>query len=84
MAAHVWSQVIKEAVIREADVSTGDDGLWLDLGIGQPQMEALFDIKVIDTDAPLIATIHPNQSWSLELKNLWAGPYLSREETLHH
>ena len=27
MAAHVWSQVIKEAVIREADVSTGDDGL---------------------------------------------------------
>ena len=33
MAAQVWSQVIKEPVVREADVSTGDDGLRLDLGI---------------------------------------------------
>ena len=57
MAAQVWSQVIKEPVVREADVSTGDDdGLPLDLGIRgarQPQVKrALFDIKVIYTDAP--------------------------------
>ena len=51
MAAQVWSQVTKEPVVREADVSTGDDGLRLDLGIRgawQPQVEALFNIKVQD------------------------------------
>ena len=56
MAAQVWSQVIKEPVVREADVSTRDNELQLDLGIRgarQPQVKrALFDIKVIDTDAP--------------------------------
>ena len=50
----MWSQVTKEPVVIEADVSTGDDGLRLDLGIRgawQPQVEASFGIKVIDTDA---------------------------------
>ena len=41
--------VIKEPVVREADASTGDDGLQFDLGIrgaGQPQVEqALFGDK---------------------------------------
>ena len=39
----------------EPDVSTADDGLRLDLGIRsawQPQVKALFDFKVIDTDGP--------------------------------
>ena len=57
-----------QSIVREADVSLRDDGLQLDLGIRgawQPQVEALFDIKVIHNDAQ---TVHPNQSWNLELK----------------
>ena len=55
MAALVWPQVIREPVVREGDPASGDPGLRLDLGIRgvwQPQVEALFDIRVIDTDAP--------------------------------
>lgn len=51
----VCSQVIKESVVKEFDGSTGDDVLQLDLGIRdawKPQVEALFGIKVIATDAP--------------------------------
>ena len=55
MAALVWPQVIREPVVQEDDPASGDPGLHLDLGIRgvwQPQVEALFDIHVIDTDAP--------------------------------
>ena len=41
--------------MNEATVATGDPGLRLDLGIRgvwQLQVEALFDVRVIDTDAP--------------------------------
>ena len=50
MAAQVWSQVVREPIVKEAESKA--DGLRADLGIGGPQVEALFDIKVIDTDAP--------------------------------
>ena len=55
IASQVWTHAIKEPVVREADVNNGDGGLRLDLGIRgvwQPQAEALFDIKVINIDAP--------------------------------
>ena len=57
VAVHLvlWTHVIKEPVVREADVNNADGGLLLDLGIRgvwQPQVEALFDVKVVDTDAP--------------------------------
>ena len=55
MAALVWPQVIREPVVREDDPASGDPGLRLDLGVRgvwQPQVEALFDIHVIDTDTP--------------------------------
>ena len=55
MAALVWPQVIREPVVQEGDPASDDPGLRLDLGIRgvwQPQVEALFDIRVIDTDAP--------------------------------
>ena len=55
MAALVWPQVIREPVVREGDPASDDPGLHLDLGIRgvwQPQVEVLFDICVIDTDAP--------------------------------
>ena len=55
MAALVWPQVIREPVVREGDPASDDPGLHLDLGIRdvwQPQVEVLFNIHVIDTDAP--------------------------------
>ena len=49
--------------MNEATVATCDPGLRLDLGIRgvwQPQMEALFDASVIDTDAPSHCHRAPN------------------------
>ena len=54
MAALVWPLVIREPVVREGDPASDEPGLRLDLGVRgvwQPQVEALFDIHVIDTDA---------------------------------
>ena len=62
IASQVWTHVIKEPVVREADVKNADGGLRLDLGIRgvwQPQVEALFDVKVVDTDAPSHRTRSP-------------------------
>ena len=55
LASQVWSQAIKEPILNEATATSSDPGLRLDLGIRgvwQPQVEALFDVRVIDTDAP--------------------------------
>jgi len=53
LASLVWSPVLKEPVV--CDGSAGNsDTLIADLcicGVWQPQTEALFDIRVIDTDA---------------------------------
>eukprot|EP00731_Ephydatia_muelleri_P033971 Em0043g15a len=46
-----WPQVIKEPIVNEATATSSDPGLRLDLGIRgvwQPQVEALFDVRVID------------------------------------
>ena len=54
MAAQVWSQVVREPIVKEAGSKANGPGLRADLGIRgvwTPQVEALFDIKVIDTDA---------------------------------
>ena len=53
--SEVWPSVIKEPIAREADPSSNDAGLRLDLEVGEvwsPQTEALFDFRIIDTDAP--------------------------------
>ena len=50
----MWTQVVREPIVREAETQVGDSGLRLDLGVcgvWQPQAEALFDFKVIDTGA---------------------------------
>ena len=55
IASEVWPSVIKEPIVREADHSSNDVGLRLDLGVRgvwSSQTEALFDIRIIDTDAP--------------------------------
>ena len=49
----VWSQVKREPIVREADVQNGTPGLIVDLavhGAWLPQAEALFDVRVVDTD----------------------------------
>ena len=55
MAAQVWSQVVCEPLVKEADSKADGPGMRANLGIRgvwTPQVEALFDMKVIDTDAP--------------------------------
>ena len=62
IAAQVWTQVVREPIVREAETQVGDSGLRLDLGVRgvwQPQAEALFDFKVIDTDAPSYSNHSP-------------------------
>ena len=55
LASIAFKDVIREPVVQEADNARGIPALIADLGIGgiwQPQTEALFDIRVVDTDAP--------------------------------
>ena len=59
ISSEVWPSVLLEPllepIVREADPSSNDVGLRLDLGVRgvwSPQTEALFDIRIIDTDAP--------------------------------
>ena len=74
LASQVWPQVIKEPIVNEATATSSDPGLRLELairGVWKPQVEALFDIRVIDTDAPSHYHRAPNailESSSLEKK----------------
>ena len=52
LASLIWSPVMKEPIVH--DSSDGTDALIADLsvcGAWEPQTEALFDIRVVDTDA---------------------------------
>ena len=54
LAALAWNQVKKEPVVREAEITSNSPALVADLsvrGVWVPQVEALFDIRVTDTDA---------------------------------
>ena len=49
-----YKDVVREPIVREANDSLGMPALIADLGVRgvwQPQTEALFDIRVVDTDA---------------------------------
>ena len=62
LASMAWSQVVREPVVREANCSTDTTALVADQsvrGVWVPQVEALFDIKVIDTDAQSYCTRPP-------------------------
>ena len=84
IAPQVWTHVIKEPVVREADVKNADGGLRLDLGIRgvwQPQVEALFDVKVVDTDAPSHRTRSPEailESGAKEKKRVYEQAVVER------
>ena len=54
ISAFVWPQVKKEVVVKESNES-GLGGLIADFsvrGVWEPQVEALFDVRVINADAP--------------------------------
>ena len=54
LASIVYNEVIREPVVQEANDACGVPSLIADLsirGVWQPQTVALFDIRVIDTDA---------------------------------
>eukprot|EP00731_Ephydatia_muelleri_P029724 Em0021g247a len=84
IASQVWTHVIKEPVVREVDVKNADGGLRLDLGIRgvwQPQVEALFDVKVVDTDAPSHRTRSPEailESGAKEKKRVYEQAVVER------
>ena len=56
--SQVWPQVTKEPIVNKATATSSDPGLRLDLGIRgvwQPQVEALFDVRVIDLEDRAVA-----------------------------
>eukprot|EP00731_Ephydatia_muelleri_P009434 Em0005g20a len=87
LASQVWPQVIKECIVNEATATSSDPGLRLDLGIRgvwQPQVEALFDVRVIDTDAPSHCHRAPNailESSSQEKKRMYKKAVEDRRGT---
>eukprot|EP00731_Ephydatia_muelleri_P003054 Em0001g3054a len=87
LASQVWPQVIKEPIVNETTATSSDPGLRLDLGIRgvwQPQVEALFDIRVIDTDAPSHCHRAPNailESSSQEKKRIYKKAVEDRRGT---
>ena len=74
-ASLVWNQVKREPSVREADSVKGAPVLVADLaahGVWLSQAEALFDIRVIDTDAQSYSNRSPKevlQSAEKEKKN---------------
>ena len=55
LSSIVYKDIIWEQVIQEASEVAGEPSLIADLGVRggwQPQAQALFDVRVIDTDAP--------------------------------
>ena len=60
----MWHQVKKEPIVKEANDACGSQALIVDLairGVWETQEEALFDIRVTDTDAKSYLTHSPNQ-----------------------
>ena len=54
IAAPAYNEIVREPVVREAAEARGISALVADLGVRgvwQPQTEALFDVRVFDTDA---------------------------------
>ena len=55
LSSIVYNDIIREPVIQEACEVAGEPSLIADLGVRgvwQPQVQALFDVRVIDTDVP--------------------------------
>ena len=62
MAAMVWGQVRREPIVSDAVVDPSGETLVADLsvrGVWLPQAEALFDVRIVDTDAQSYLTHTP-------------------------
>ena len=87
MAAKLWSQVVREPIVKEAECKADGPGLRADLcirGVWTPQVEALFDLKVIDTDAASHLHRTPESildSGALEKKKLYKKAVEDRRGT---
>ena len=54
LASLIWSNVKREPIVREADNTVGTSALVVDMaiqGVWMPRAKALFDVRVINTDA---------------------------------
>ena len=59
----VWSHTTKEPVVQDGDLESHCDTLVTDIsarGVWQPQATALFDVRVIDSDAPSYLSRSPD------------------------
>jgi hypothetical protein len=71
LSSFAWSQIKKEPVVRESNLNDKTPALIADLsvrGVWQPQVEALFDIRVIDTDAQSYSNRSPKDILSMAEK----------------
>ena len=62
LSALAWSMVRREPIVREADIETNTPALIADLavrGVWSPQTEALFDVRIVDTDARSYGDLSP-------------------------
>ena len=93
LATLVWNQVQKEPIVCGAshdDVSSGDDTLVANLrvrGVWQSKVDVLFDVRVVDTDAPsyqgrtpqaVLRTVETEKQWKylaliVAFHDHWAG-----------
>ena len=67
LSAMVWKDVVKEPIVREANEATNEQTLIADLsvrGVWRPQAMALFDIRVMNTDAMSYASTSVQQALS--------------------
>ena len=87
LAALVWGLVVSEPVVRDASVD--GDALLADLGVREvwePRAMALFDIRVVDTDARSICPILLVLCWlrlKLKRRESTVMPVLSIVQPLH-
>ena len=64
LSSLLWNQIKKEPVIREVDDVIGSPALIGDLairGVWMPQVEALFNVRIIDTDAQSYSKHSPRE-----------------------
>ena len=71
LASLVWSQLHREPIARESHSADDGGALVADLcvqGVWLPQCDVLFDIGVVDTDAPFYSRLSPQSAAESEKK----------------
>ena len=90
LSALAWSMVRHEPIVREADIETNTPALIADLavrGVWSPQTEALFDVRIVDTDARSYGDLSPTVvlgNAEKEKKDKYKQHVKREELYLHH